>query len=129
MIKLLNRENQEEIGTMTYDCDKKTEKSMIKIRTAVIDLKYQRQDLSKKMYKFLIDLAKEKELQGIRSDQVVQAGALASWKKLKEDGYDILVRPDLEESFADFCKFYNEDKFFKSSLTAPSGEIVFTINL
>lgn len=129
MIKLLNKDNQKEIGIMTYDYDENSEKSMIKIRTVGVDPEYQRQDLSKKMYQFLIDLAKEKELKGVRSDQVVQGGALASWKKLKDDGFDVLVHPDLENKFEEFCKFYDENKFFKDSLSAPSGESVFTINL
>lgn len=129
MIKLLNKDNQEEIGTMTYDYDENSERSMIKIRTVGIDIKYQRQDFSKKMYQFLIDLAKSKKLNGVKSDQVVQGGALASWKKIKDDGYDVLVHPELENKFQEFCKFYNENKFFKDSLSAPSGESVFTINL
>jgi len=60
MIKLLNKDNQEKIGTMTYDYDENPERPMIKIRTVGVDLKYQRQDFSKKMYQFLIDLAKSK---------------------------------------------------------------------
>lgn len=129
MIKLLNKDNQEEIGTMTYDYDENSERPMIKIRTVGVDIKYQRQDFSKKMYQFLIDLAKTKKLNGVKSDQVVQGGALASWKKIKDDGYDVLVHPELENKFEEFCKFYNENKFFKDSLSAPSGESVFTINL
>jgi hypothetical protein len=42
MIKLLNKDNQEEIGTMTYDYDENSERPMIKIRTVGIDIKYQR---------------------------------------------------------------------------------------
>lgn len=129
MIKLLNKKNQEEIGTMTYDYDKNLERPMIKIRTVGVDIKYQRQDFSKKMYQFLIDLAKTKKLNGIKSDQVVQGGALASWKKLKDDGYNVLVHPELESKFEEFCKAYNENKFFKDSFSAPAGESVFTINL
>jgi hypothetical protein len=72
MIKLLNKDNQEEIGTMTYDYNESSEKPMIKIRTVSVDLKYQRQDFSKKVYQFLIDLAKTKKLKGVCSDQFVQ---------------------------------------------------------
>jgi hypothetical protein len=81
------------------------------------------------MYQFLIDLAKAKNLKGVCSDQVVQGGALASWKKLKDDGYNVSTHPELENKFEEFCEFYDANKFFKDSLSAPAGESVFTINL
>ena len=129
MIQLLNKDNQESIGTITYDYDLDSQSPMINIRTVGVTPKYQRQDFSKKMYQCLIDLAKIKKLQGIRSDQIVQGGALASWKKLKDDGYNIAVHPDLENKFDEFCRAYDEGRVFKENLKSPAGESVFTINL
>lgn len=83
MIKLLNKDNQEEIGTMTYDYDENSERSMIKIRTVGIDIKYQRQDFSKKMYQFLIDLAKTKDLKALEAIKWFKAEHWLLGKNLK----------------------------------------------
>jgi len=102
---------------------------MIKVRFVGVDDKYKRGDISIKLYQYLIDMAAGKDLNGIKSDQVVQGGALASWKKLKESGYDLSVYPELQNKFDEFCKTYDEGKYFKESLSAPNGKSVFTINL
>jgi len=126
IIKLFNKENNELIGNISfdYDIDK-----MIKVRFVGVDDKYKRNDLSLELYKHLIELSKNKNLDGIKSDQVVQGGALASWKKLKESGFDLSVYPELQNKFDEFCKTYDEGKYYKESLSAPNSESVFTINL
>ena len=128
-IELLNQGNHENMGTVTYDYDLNGENSMIRIKTIGISMEHQRQDFSMKLYNRLLDLCKEKNLSGIRSDEVVQGGALASWKKLQEQGYDLSVFPELSDKYKEFCKAYDEGKYFKDQLATGNGESVFTINL
>ncbi|MDP2922361.1 MAG: hypothetical protein Q8O30_01390 [Candidatus Omnitrophota bacterium] len=128
-IELLNKDNQEGVGTITYDYDLIGETPMIKIRTVGVSLEYQRQDFSMQLYHRLLDLVKEKSLAGIRSDEIVQGGALASWKKLQEQGFNVSIYPELLNKYKEFCKAYDEGKYFKDQLATNNGESVFTINL
>ncbi|MFA4942614.1 MAG: hypothetical protein WC564_03200 [Patescibacteria group bacterium] len=128
-IELLNKNDQKSIGTITYDYDLNEKIKMIKIRTVGVSPEYQRQEFSMQLYHRLLDLVKEKGLAGIRSDEIVQGGALASWKKLKEEGYNVLVHQNLQDKFDEFCKTYNDGRVFKEYLKAPSGQSVFNINL
>jgi len=128
-IKLLNKENQDFVGSISFDYISKNDNKFIKIRFAGIKDIYNRKDLSLVLYKHLIDLARQKELNGICSDQVVQGGALASWKKLQEQGYNLSVYPQLLDKYQEFCRAYDEGKYFKDQLATGNGESVFTINL
>jgi N-acetylglutamate synthase-like GNAT family acetyltransferase len=76
-IELLNKNDQKSIGTITYDYDLNEKIKMIKIRTVGVSPEYQRQEFSMQLYHRLLDLVKEKGLAGIRSDEIVQGGALA----------------------------------------------------
>lgn len=126
---LRNKENQELIGNISFDYIIKDDNKMIKVRFTGIEDAYKRKDLAVELYKELIRLAEQKKLNGICSDQIVQGGALACWKKLQEQGYTLEVNPILVTKYEEFCKTYNEGKYFKESLSAPSGESVFRINL
>ncbi|MFA5131158.1 MAG: hypothetical protein WC467_01910 [Patescibacteria group bacterium] len=128
-IRLLNKENQDFIGSISFDYISKNDNKFIKVRFAGIGDNYNRKDLSLDLYKHLIDIAKRKELNGICSDEVVQGGALASWKKLQEQGYDLSVFPELFDKYKEFCKTYDEGKYFKDQFATGNGESVFTINL
>lgn len=71
-IKLLNKENQELVGNISFDYILKGENQMIKVRFTGVEDKYKRKDLAVELYKELIRLAEQKKLNGICSDQVVQ---------------------------------------------------------
>ena len=126
-IGLINQDNKELVGNISFDYDFDDHSKMIRVRSVGVDHRYQRHDLAMKLYRRLIDIAKEKELDGIKSDTTVQGGAIASWKKLKEEGYDLSVLPELQEKFDAFCQAYNEGKYFKELLTSPAGYSVFNI--
>ncbi len=128
-IKLLNKENQDLIGSISFDYISKNESEFIKVRFAGIEDSYSRKDLSLDLYKQLINLAQQKKLNGICSDEVVQGGAIASWKKLQEQGFNVSVYPGLLNKYNEFCKTYNEGKYFKDQLATNNGESVFTLNL
>jgi len=128
-VRLLNKESQDFVGSISFDYVLKNDNKFIKIRFAGVKETYNRKDLSLVLYKHLIDLARQKELHGICSDEVVQGGALASWKKLQEQGYDLSVYPQLLDKYQEFCRTYDEGKYFKDQLATNNGESVFTINL
>lgn len=128
-IKLLNNNNQESIGNISFDYIERGNGKFIKVRFVGMEDDYKRKDLSLELYKHLLDLAKQKELNGICSDQVVQGGALSSWKKLQEQGFNLSVCPELLDKYNEFCRTYDEGKYFKESLSTSNGESVFTINL
>lgn len=128
-IRLLNKENQGLIGSISFDYISKNEGKFIKVRFAGIEDAYSRKDLSLDLYKQLISLAQQKKLNGICSDEVIQGGAIASWKKLQEQGFNVSVYPELLNKYNEFFKTYNEGKYFKDQLATNNGESVFTLNL
>ncbi len=129
IIRMFDNDNKELIGNISFDYIENNNGKFIKIRFVALEDDYKRKDLSLRLYKHLIDLANQNGLNGICSDQVVQGGALASWKKLQEDGYNLTINPELLDKYTEFCTTYNEGKYFKESLTAPSGESVFVLNI
>lgn len=128
-IRLINKENQDFIGSISFDYISKNGDKFIKVRFAGIEDTYSRKDLSLDLYKKLVSLAQQKNLNGVCSDEVVQGGALASWKKLQEQGFNVSVYPELLNKYNEFCKAYDEGKYFKDQLATNNGESVFTINL
>lgn len=128
-IRLLNKENQGLIGSISFDYISKNEVEFIKVRFIGIKDIYNGKDLSLDLYKQLINLAQQKKLNGICSDEVIQGGAIASWKKLQEQGFKVSVYPKLLNKYNEFCKTYDEGKYFKDQLATNNGESVFTLNL
>lgn len=128
-IRLLNKDTQEFIGSISFDYISKNDGKFIKVRFAGVGDAYSRKDLSLNLYKQLINLAQQKKLNGICSDIVVQGGALASWKKLQEQGFNVSVYPELLDKYNEFCKTYEEGKYFKDQLATNNEESVFTLNL
>lgn len=128
IIKLFDK-NKNLIGNICFDYPKDDLHGKIKIKFIATDPKFQRKDISLNLYKHLIELAKSKGLIGIKSDNVVQGGALASWKKLEDEGYNLIVNPTVTEKYLAFKDTYSEGKFFKELLRVADNESVFEINL
>lgn len=131
-IFLLDKETQGDMGRIAaikFDYPQHcSEHQLLKIRGVGIDnQKYIGQGIGILLYKKLLELAKEKGLEGISSDSVVQGGALAVWKKLKDAGYDINVHPDAFAKWQEFLKTYDEGKMFKESISVEKTDSVFKI--
>jgi hypothetical protein len=114
-IELYTEGKSESIGSITYDYPSMERGSgnMFRVRFTGVDSKYSGQELALRLYEQLITLAKSKGMDGIRSDSVVQAGALATWKKLVDRGYDVQVNPEVEEQWQAFLQAYSEGKYYK----------------
>ena len=127
---LLLDENKNRIGQIqfNYPDTEETEK-LFKTRIVIINDEYKNKDLGITLYKKLIGLAKEKGFDGIKSDNSVVGGAIATWKKLADEGYEIKINPKVKEKYEEFVKVYNEGKFFKEGLEVSKEESVFELIL
>ena len=124
IIKLFD-ENKNLVGNISFDYPDNNPSKMLQIKFVGVAPAFQRQDISLNLYKHLIELAKNKDLNGIKSDNVVQGGALASWKKLEDEGYDLIINPAVQKKYKEFVNAYDEGKFFKESLSVAKNESVF----
>ncbi len=116
----------EQIGGL--DFEQYPEDKFIKINKATLDNKYKGNDLGMKLYETLISFAKENNFEKIKSDNIVQGGAIAVWIKLS-DKYKVLVNPSIQEKYTEFVKIYKDNKFFKDYLSVSPGESVFELDL
>jgi Acetyltransferase (GNAT) family len=128
-IKISIEGEQEFIGSISFDYISKSGKKFIQVKGVFIKNIYSRKGLSLILYNHLINIALKKGLNGICSDHLVQNGAIISWKKLKEQGFNLSVYPELLSKFDQLCAAYDDGKYFKDSLSSNSNESVFTINL
>lgn len=123
-------ENKNPVGNIGFNYPENDLSRMIQIKFVGVDPNFHRRDISVLLYKHLIELAKTKGFAGIRSDNAVQGGALASWKKLADEGYNVTVNPTIEDKYKNFVIAYNEGKIFKEAhLSVARNESVFKINL
>lgn len=124
---LINKDNNEVIGSICYDYPKDESNNILKVRFAGLEEKYRGQSFGPKLYEHLIEIAKDKGLNGIGSDSVVQAGGIVVWKKLIDNGHTVIVNPDIEERWNQFNTEYDEGKLFKEMLSVDKNENVFKI--
>ena len=128
-IKLLDKNSLEFIGSISFDYISRGNKKFIKVSKAVVLGDYQGSGLGLVLYKILIDLAQKKGLAGIYSDQIVQGGAIVSWRKLRDEGFKVSVYLRLLNKFEEFCKTYDEGKYFHGWLSTGSPKSVFILSL
>lgn len=127
---LILDENKNRIGQIQFNYpETDAEQKLFKTRIVIINDEYKNKDLGITLYKKLIDLAKEKGFDGIKSDNSVVGGAIATWKKLADEGYQIKVNLKVKEKYEEFVKVYDEGKFFKEGLEVPKEESVFELLL
>lgn len=125
---LFNKQNEDKIGSIYYDYPKeKPITNTLKVRSVGLEEKYRGQNLGIKLYEHLMDLSKEKGLEGVCSDSTVQGGGLVVWKKLADKGYNLEVNPLVEEVWKEFVDTYDDNRMFKKMLTVPKEESVFTM--
>jgi hypothetical protein len=117
---------EEEIGNLEFR--QYSEDKFIKVIQTVIDHRYTRNELGLKLYESLISFAKENSLTKIKSDRIVQGGAIATWIKLS-DKYKVLVNPQIEEKYNELVQIYKSSKFFKESLSVAPGDSVFELTV
>jgi len=124
---LLNEETKEIVGVIKYDYPKRaTENQLLKIRGVGIDSqKYAGQGFGIQLYEKLLELAHDRDLDGISSDSIVQGGALAVWKKLVEAGHAVDIHPDALEKWKAFIQTYDDGKYFKESISVQKNDAVF----
>ena len=122
-LEVFDKEMNIQIGTLYFN---EVENSF-EIKEVAIDSKYSGNEAGLNLYKELIELGKNKNLESIKSDCVVQGGAIAVWKKLQDEGYIININPKIKEKYEEFLKIYGEGKYFKEFLTVPSDESVFEL--
>ena len=125
VFSLMNKESQEVIGSIYYDENDKD--SIIKFRTVGLEEKYKGQNLGNLLYEHLIEIARNKNLNGIGSDSSVNGGGIVVWKKLLEKGYNVQVHPAVQKKWNEFLKTYNEGKFFQENLRVNKNESVFKL--
>lgn len=125
---LFNKQNEDRIGSIYYDYPKEQSvTNTLKVRSVGLEEKYRGQNLGIKLYEHLMDLSKEKGLEGIRSDSTVQGGGLVVWKKLTDAGYKLEINPLVEEVYKEFVDTYDDNRMFKKILSVPKDESVFTM--
>ncbi len=118
---LKDETNKIDIGHILYDYPLPSDQEMlIRIEESGIERNYQGQELGLKMYEHLIDIAKQKGLEGIKSDTAVQGGALTIWKKLQEAGHNVIVNEEVLEKWAEYLRTYEEGKYFKEVITTAN---------
>jgi hypothetical protein len=127
-------ENGADIGFVIFDYTVEPGgEKFIKMRNILLE-EYNGNDLGVKLYQKVIDLAREKKLDGLQSDCAIRATALATWKKLFDLGYDIKVNPDAKEEWEKFLKAYNNGLKYKSegygnSISLPDDGSIFELRL
>jgi GNAT superfamily N-acetyltransferase len=124
---LINKDNNEVIGSMYYDYPKDVSINIAKVRLAGLEEKYRGQSFGPKLYEHLIEIAKNKGLDGIGSDSVVQGGGIVVWKKLMDIGHQVIVNPSIKEQWNHFNEMYGEGKLFKEKINVEKEDSVFKI--
>lgn len=129
MFIITDENNKIDIGHVSYDYPGQADsEQLIRVRESGVERPYQGQELGLLMYENLISIAKTKGINGIRSDASVQAGALATWKKLEELGYPIRVHPEVQDKWEHFLKTYGEKKYFGEKIaTTDTKDSVFRL--
>ena len=125
MLEIFDSINNTPLGNIYFN---ETENAF-EIKEVVVDEKFHGQNVGINLYKELIRTAKEKGLEKIDSDNIVQGGAIAMWRKLKDEGNLVRINPKIKEKFEEFKKVYDEGKYFKEKLDVPVGEHVFELLL
>lgn len=128
-IDLLNKNTKEEIGSIYFDYPKKDTEKLLKVRGVGMVSKYKGHNLSIKLFERLLSLAKKKNLEGIKSDDRVQGGAMIIVKKLQDKGYDARLHSDVQDKYDEFLQKYKEGKYFQGLLSVPVGDSVFEVHL
>ncbi|MCX6753284.1 MAG: hypothetical protein NTW62_03020 [Candidatus Nomurabacteria bacterium] len=129
-VMFLLDESKERIGQIQFNYPEVDAKEkLFKIRMIALDDKFKNKDLGIVLYKKLIDLAKEKGFKGIKSDNSVGTAASANWKKLADEGYELIVNLKVIEKYEEFIKTYDEGKYFIGGFQVPKEESVFEIDL
>lgn len=117
--------DDEIIGRIQYDY----KSNSIKIKWIYIKNQYNNQNLGILFYKHLIEFAKSKGLSEIESDNIVQGGAISTWIKLKKQGYNLVVNPNVKDEYEEFFKKYQNREYFDKELNSNSKDGVFKIIL
>lgn len=99
------------------------------IKESIRDPKYSGNEVGLNLYKELIRIAETKKLDSIKSDSMVQQGAMVIWKKLIDLGYHININPKIKDKYQEFVKIYNEGKYFTNYLGVSPDESVFELIL
>lgn len=124
-IEVYDKERGVKIGSLKYN----VVGDSIKINEVIRDLQFSGNEIGLNLYKELIRIAKNQNLRSIRSDCVIQGGALAVWKNLRDEGYVITINPLVTERYERFLEAYNDGRYFKELLEVPPGESVFELFL
>lgn len=123
-------ETKNPVGSIQYNYPKEnTDKKLFKVRLISLEEAYRNKGVGIGLYEQLLSLARQKGLDGIKSDNKVGGGALAIWKKLQEEGYLVNVNPKAIEKWTEFLKSYDEGKFFRKDIIVPAEESVFELLL
>jgi GNAT superfamily N-acetyltransferase len=122
---VLSNEDQE-IGSLNFYLPENSK--TIEISQVIVSPDFRGNNLGMKLYEELITFAKERNFESIQSDRIVQGGAIGTWIELSKK-YNVSVHPSLKELYEKLVKTYEEKKFFNESLTAPSHEHAFELDL
>lgn len=112
VLELWDKERNQRIGRLEYN---ETEDSYLQIKSLAIENSYQGQGLSLRLYRELLNLTKEKKLIGIKSDTVVQGGALGAWKKLSNE-LEIDVNPEIKNEYNTFVEKFFQTQFLQHQM-------------
>lgn len=118
-------DNNKVIGNVYFN----EEGNSIQIKETMTDAEYSGNNTGFSLYKELIRLAKERKFSNIKSDSMVQRGAIIIWKKLKDERYDITVNSKVIEKYQEFIDTYNKGEYFQGYLIVSPEESVFELNL
>jgi len=121
-----------EIGYLLFSTDSKDLEKLRVQDMRITNPKEYGNNLAIELYEELLTFVKQNKLKGIKSDDVVYFGAVAVWKKLSDKGYSLIVNPDAQNEYNNFCEKYNKGEEYITEdkrLSAKKGASVFEINI
>ena len=126
-IKLFDSEKNE-IGKLIFSIPSKYPEKF-RVQDIRINSEVRGSNLGIELYKDLVTLAKQKDMKSIVSANHVSFAASALWKKLQDEGYQVVVNPEAEIQFKDFCDKYDRGQRENGDIMVKGTESVFELIL
>lgn len=120
-------DGKKEAGTVFFTSREVDDKKIAKIRLAFVNEEFRNKGLSVLAYKEVISFAKKQGWDGVGSDSGVEGGALVTWKRLSDEGYNVIIHEDVKEKYDAFCKAYENKQLYDEQLEVPLQQSVFKI--
>lgn len=122
-IKLINKNNNQEVGVVQFDLPSNSDiEKLIANKFIAVKFDYKGQDLGTRLFERLLSESKNLGLNGIKTGSFVELNAVASIYKLSKEGYTVIVHDEVKDLYRKFKKDYDEKKNFEGKFSVSKME-------